>query len=112
MARFGVGNRGRQGRRGRMLANLLARLPGAACGVPVACKDRPRSIDKTTWVKNVSPAPVRMRKDREATPEKADPKERRRHRRVELPAVARVFAGERFLGVFGVADLSVGGAAL
>jgi hypothetical protein len=53
-----------------------------------------------------------MRKDREATQEEADPKERRRHRRVEVPAVARVFAGDRFLGVFGVADLSEGGVAL
>ena len=53
-----------------------------------------------------------MRKNLEATPEDVEPKERRRHRRVEVPAVARVFAGDRFLGVFAVADLSVGGVAL
>jgi hypothetical protein len=41
-----------------------------------------------------------------------DPKERRRHKRAEVPAVAKVFAGERFLGVFAVSDLSEGGVAL
>jgi CheY-like chemotaxis protein len=38
--------------------------------------------------------------------------ERRRHRRVALPAVAAVSAGGKHLGIFAVADLSPGGALL
>jgi hypothetical protein len=42
----------------------------------------------------------------------AQPAERRRHRRVEVPAVAAVSSGARFVGVFAVANLSLGGASL
>src|SRR4051812_36294407 len=62
--------------------------------------------------RNGSASTLRMRKTIEVDAADLDPKERRRHRRAEVPAVAKVFAGERFLGVFAVSDLSVGGVAL
>lgn len=57
-------------------------------------------------------APARTRKTAEILLAQGEGADRRRDRRLVLPGVAAVRAGEKFLGLFTVADLSAGGMAL
>jgi CheY-like chemotaxis protein len=55
---------------------------------------------------------ARSRKTAELLVPAAQGSERRRHRRIQVPAVADVRVGDKHLGLFAVADLSAGGVSL